>query len=232
MKPTAVITGGAGEIGRALALALNEDGFHSHLVDKDPSVMEVARAVGATSHVIDLTDWGGLSDLESLDRVDLLVNGVGTWPLLPLDDLTPSVWRQLVSVNLDASYYASWACRRGLRNASGSIVNIASAVAMKGHAEMIHYAAAKAGVIGLTRSLALALGVDGVRVNAVAPGLVATDRNAELWGERRSVFRGARALDIDLEVSDVIASIRYLGSPSAHAITGQTLVVDGGSVLH
>jgi len=233
MTPVAVVTGGAGAIGRALVASFAADGFCVHAVDRSEEVRDVAGGAGGVGHVLDVTDEAAVASLGELDRVDVLVNGVGAWPLMSFDDLTPARWRASTEVNLSSAYLTTWTCRNALRAASGAVVNVTSAVALKGHPEMIHYAAAKAGLIGLTRALALALGPDGVRVNAVAPGLVQTEGNDEVWTpERRAAFRATRALPLDIGVDDVVATIRHLASPQARAITGQTVVVDGGTVLH
>jgi 3-oxoacyl-[acyl-carrier protein] reductase len=233
MTVVAVVTGAAGEIGRALVCALSADGYEVHAVDLAEAVREVAAAVGGVAHVADVTDETALAPLGELPRVDVLVNGVGVWPLMTFDELTPDSWRLSTEVNLTSAYLATWVCRQGLRAAQGAVVNVTSAVAIKGHPQMIHYSAAKAGLIGLTRSLALALGPDGVRVNAVAPGLVNTDRNDEVWTpEHRQAFRSTRALPIDIGIQDVVDTVLHLASPKARAVTGQTLVVDGGTVLH
>ncbi|MFJ6654324.1 SDR family NAD(P)-dependent oxidoreductase [Microbacterium sp. NPDC091313] len=233
MNGVVVIAGGAGAIGRALAAGYTADGCQVHLVDAAPHVEDVAHEIGARAHRADVTDPAVTTTLASIGEVDVLVNAIGAWPTMSIDELDPEAWRRSTRVNLDAAYFAVWGCRDGLRARRGAIVNLTSAVALKGHARMAQYAAAKAGVIGMTRSLALALGPEGVRVNAVAPGLVLTEHNATLWSDdERAQFRATRALPIDLAVEDVVDAVRFLASARARAITGQTLVVDGGTVLH
>jgi NAD(P)-dependent dehydrogenase (short-subunit alcohol dehydrogenase family) len=231
--PVAVITGGAGDIGRSLARGYARDGYRVHLVDRSDSVLDAAADVAGVGHVLDLTDPAAVGALAAIDRVDVLVTAVGTWPLLTFDELTPDVWSTQVDINLNSTYFAIHSLRAGLRAARGSVVCIASAIALKGHPQMASYAASKAGVIGMAKALALALGPDGVRVNSVAPGLVSTDAQRELWGEERAAaFRATRALDLDITTDDVVEAVRFLASPAAGSITGQTLVVDGGTVLH
>lgn len=229
----AVITGGAGEIGRALVASYAADGFEVHVLDLSAAAADVAAAAGGVAHVYDAGGPEAVAALEALPRIDVLVNGVGLWPLTPLDKLTPPRWRRLVDINLNSAYVTTWACRAGLRAASGAAVSIASAIALKGHPQMAYYTAAKAGVIGMTKALAQALGPDGVRVNAVAPGLIDTERNMAVWSpESQAAFRSTRALPVDLGVDDVVSAVRFFTSPAARVITGQTLVVDGGTVLH
>jgi NAD(P)-dependent dehydrogenase (short-subunit alcohol dehydrogenase family) len=230
---TVLVTGGLGDIGRGVAASFVADGAEVHLADLAPDTVDRAAGLGATGHLVDVTRPADVAALAGLGPLDVVVHGVGSWPLLSFDDLTPEVFAEQVAVNLTAAYTVLWTLREPLRAARGSAVLLSSAVALKGHPQMIQYAAAKAGVLGMMRSLALSLGPDGVRVNAVAPGLVTTERNAELWGaERRAAFRAQRALGQDLFVDDVVAAVRYLASAGARAVTGQTLVVDGGTVLH
>lgn len=233
MSSVAVVVGGAGALGREFVGRLAEAGHTVHVVDKSSAAVEVADAVSGVPHVLDICDDEMLSGLGELPRVDVLVNGVGAWPLLPLDDLSPRLWRELLDINLTSAYVATHTLLPGLRSARGSVVNISSGIGLKGHPLLVHYAAAKAGLIGMTRALALALGPDGVRVNAVAPGLVSTPANLALWGEQgEASFRAQRALGVDLQVDDVVDAVHFLASSAARAITGQTLVVDGGTVLH
>jgi NAD(P)-dependent dehydrogenase (short-subunit alcohol dehydrogenase family) len=234
MNRTVVVVGAAGEMGRVLAQEWAADGADLVLLDRDPRVEEVAAQTGGSSHCVDALDDEEVGRvLGRLPRVDVLVTAVGLWPLATVDDLAPAEFRRQVAVNLDSAYVAVHASLAGLRAAQGAVVCLSSAVGLKGHAEMIPYAAAKSGVHGLVRALALALGPDGVRVNAVSPGLVATPRMRELWGpERTAAFRSGRALADDITVADVVSVVRFLAGPGARMVTGQTLVVDGGSVLH
>lgn len=232
MIRTAVVTGGAGAIGRAVATAFADSGAEVHVVDLSPETEVIAAEVGGIAHVLDVTDPDELAELSELTSVDVLVNGAGAWERVTLDELTPDAWRSSVDLNLNSSFFTTWACRAALRRSRGVVVNVASAIAFKGHAEMAHYVAAKAGMIGMTKALAMEFGQDGVRVNAVAPGLVNTARNTEIWGDRQAAMSAARALPLDLTVDDVVRAILYLTSGDARMMTGQTVVVDGGGYMH
>jgi len=230
---TVAITGGAGEIGRALARRYVADGAEVHLVDVAETVHDAADEIGATAWRLDLSDHAQIGALAQVGGLDILVNGVGYWPPTPFDELEPAEFARYLDINLTSSYAVTWMLRDALRARRGAVVTLSSAIALKGHGGMIHYAAAKAGVLGMTKSLALALGPDGVRVNAVAPGLVSTARNRGVWStEQQAAFRVARAMPVDIEIEDVVDAAVFLASPAARAITGQTLVVDGGTVLH
>ncbi|MFB8385721.1 SDR family NAD(P)-dependent oxidoreductase [Microbacterium sp. NPDC055910] len=233
MTRTVLITGGAGEIGRALARGYADENTTVHLVDVADAVVEAAADVDGVAWRIDLSQADEVARLGEIERLDVLVNGVGYWPPTHVDELTPGEFARYVEINLTSAYSVTWTLRNALRAASGAVVSLSSAIAMKGHADMVHYAAAKAGVLGMTKSLALALGPDGVRVNAVAPGLVSTARNRAVWTpEQQAAFRATRALPVDVEIDDVVQAVRFLASRAARVVTGQTLVVDGGTVMH
>lgn len=224
-----VISGGAGVLGQALAAGFTGGGAVVHLVDQSEAVEEVAARIGATPHRCDVTDEDAVGALPSLGEVALLVNGVGAWPLHDIGRLDRRTWDAFLAANLTAAFLLTQHLLPGLRAARGSVVNISSAVAFKGNPDMAAYAAAKAGLLGLTRSLARALGPDGVRVNAVAPGLIRMSANdAQLAEGAYARARASRAIPEDLLPEDIIGAIRFLGSPGARMVTGQTIVIDGG----
>src|SRR4051812_8167744 len=104
MSRVAVITGGAGEIGRALASAYAADGYDVHVVDLDEAARDVAASVGGTAHVLDVTGDAAATRLSTIPSIDVLVNGVGVWPLVAFDDLTPAAWKKYIDINLNSSY--------------------------------------------------------------------------------------------------------------------------------
>lgn len=227
-----VITGAAGEIGRLLAHEFAEEGAELHLVDLAEGAFAVADAVGGHAHRVDVTDESAVAHLSQIGPVDVLVNGVGSWPRETIDELTAASWRRSMEINLTSAFLVTQSLLGGLRAARGVVVNIGSAVSIKGSAQLIAYATAKAGLIGFTRSLALALGTDGVRVNAVAPGLVDTPANRAAWGDEfMNNMTASRPLRRDQVPADVVGVVRFLASDAASLMTGQTLVVDGGVVV-
>jgi 3-oxoacyl-[acyl-carrier protein] reductase len=228
-----LVTGGAGHLGQALASHFVEAGDDVHIVDQSPQVSQVAARLGCAGHQIDLTDEGGLAALAELAELDRLVCSVGAWPRSPWNQLSPKAWREVLATNLDSAYFSVRALTDALVKSSGSVVFVGSAIGLKGNPEMAHYAAAKAGLVGLAKSLALSLGPFGVRVNVVASGLIETPDADKTWTlEQREAMWQQRAMQRALTISEVVAPIVFLSSESASGITGQTLVVDGGVVFH
>jgi len=228
-----LITGGAGHLGQALAQHFLSLGDEVHIVDRAPDVLSVAARLGCKGYRIDVTREKELEELSVLERVDKLICSVGAWPRISWEDLTAQHWRELIGLNLDSAHHSVRAVTPQLVKVSGSVVFVGSAIALKGNPEMAHYAAAKAGLMGLAKSLALSLGPSGVRVNVVAPGLIETPDAGKKWTlDQRQAMWNQRALQRPLLIPEVVAAIAFLSGDQASGITGQTLVVDGGIVLH
>jgi 3-oxoacyl-[acyl-carrier protein] reductase len=164
------------------------------------------------------------------DGLDVLVNCVGGARPLAFADVTAEEWEACIRLNLSAPFAVLQATLPLLRSARGSVVNLASVAALTGGAFGPHYAATKAGVLGLTRSAARALGPEGIRVNAVAPGPVASRMTSALPDEALAGILASTALGRVVSPGEVADTIAWLVSGSS-AITGQTVVVDGGRVL-
>lgn len=228
----ALITGGLGAIGRELTARYLAAGVAVEIVDVAPDTEERAAALGARGHRVDITDERQVAALRELEGIDRVVNNAGIWPLVAFEQMTSEQWRTILDVSLTGAFLVTQALVPSLRATRGSVVNVSSAIALKGAPSMTAYAAAKAGLLGLTKSLARELGPDGIRVNAVAPGLVDTEHNRALWGDdvRERIAR-ERCLPGTIAPGDVADAIAYLSSPAAGQVTGQTLVVDGGVVL-
>jgi 3-oxoacyl-[acyl-carrier protein] reductase len=228
-----IVAGGAGDIGRVIAASFASDGAQVLVLDAAARTGEVAEEMGADFRLCDVSDPVSLeAAVQGIDEVDALVNAVGAWPLQTIDELTPEVWDRTIAVNLTGTFMTTRSVLGPLRKAKGAVINFASSVALRGYSNMIAYSAAKAGVIGLTRALSVALGTDGVRVNSVIPGLMATPSNHMLADDAFEAARVERALHRDGTPQDLVGIVRFLAGPDAAFITGQSFLVDGGHLFH
>jgi len=217
---TAVITGAAGGIGSALLVAFRQAGYTAIGIDR-------AAAEGVVS--LDVTDTGAVAAFAaSLDTLAVLVNAAGVLRLR--DEYDPSVFAGVVDVNLTGTMRLSVACRQALSNAKGSIVNIASMHAIFGAPLSPAYAASKAGVVQLTKSLAVAWAEDGIRVNAIAPGWIETPMTvpARADAARNRAILDRTPLGRWGTPDDIAGPALFLASDAASFITGAVLAVDGG----
>ena len=239
---TALVTGGGRGIGRAIALALGEAGaevvvnYSSSAAAADEVVAAITTAGGKAyalqANVSVETEVDGLikTVLERSGRLDVLVNNAGITRDGLLMRMKTDDWQSVIDLNLSGVFLCTRAVARPmLKQKSGRIINITSVVGLMGKAGQANYAAAKAGVIGLTRSTAKELASRGITVNAVAPGFIATDMTKDLDAE--SILK-----DIPLGTfgtqEQVAGTVRFLAAdPAAAYITGQVLQVDGGMVM-
>jgi 3-oxoacyl-[acyl-carrier protein] reductase len=233
----AVVTGGSRGIGAAVARRLGEDGWSVAIAYRrdDTSaeaVLESIRRGGsdAVAVRVDLVDPEGPARLmreaqESLGPLAVLINNAGIRAddlLVSLDD---TAWHEVLDLNLTAAYRCMRCCLMGMiRRRWGRVVNIASVVGLKGSPGQANYAASKAGLIALTRTAALESARRGVTVNAVAPGLVATDLTSDLPKELARTIPARRAGTPE----EVAAAVAFLASEEASYVNGATLTVDGG----
>jgi pyridoxal 4-dehydrogenase len=242
---TALVTGAAQGLGYAAAARLAADGADVALLDRDGERLGAAAdALGAQGlavlpHTVDLTDEEGVraavaAVLSTEGRIDVLVNNVGIYPHRPFEELTYAEWRHVLAVNLDSVFLCTHAVYPAMRERGyGRIVNVSSSTFFIGYPGLAAYIASKGGIIGFTRALASEAGPHGITVNAVTPGLVATE--GVLDGEEAGLFDEIvpqQALPRRGEPEDIAECIAYLASPAAGFITGQTINVDGGHRFH
>jgi NAD(P)-dependent dehydrogenase (short-subunit alcohol dehydrogenase family) len=218
--PTAVLTGAAGGIGAALLSAFRDAGYHTIGVDRAP-------AEGVTS--LDVTDTAAVGAFAAnLDTLDVLVNAAGVLRLR--QEYDPTEFAGVVDINLTGTMRMAVACRAALAKARGSIVNIASMHAIFGAPLSPAYAASKAGVVQLTKSLAVAWAEDGIRVNAIAPGWIETPMTVPARSDaaRNRAILERTPLGRWGTPDDIVGPALFLASDAARFITGAVLPVDGG----
>lgn len=239
MQRTALITGGANGLGRAYAERLAADGLHvviADIADAAEAVESIRSAGGeAEARHCDLTDersiHGLVADLGER-QADVLVHNAGTYPLCKFEDLEFEVWRSMMAIHLDALFHLCHELLPQMRARGwGRIIGVSSDLVFSSVPGLSHYTTAKAGVVGFMRSLATEVGVDGVTANVVAPGLVETP--GTLAGGRKEAglfdeYLENQAIKRTLTPADLVGAISFLASEDAGAITGQTLLVNGG----
>ena len=236
-----LVTGGSRGLGRAIveALAAAPEAAAGRLAftwnQDEAAAREVAAATGAAAFHLDLQDRARPDDLvaeveAALGPVERLVNNAGLRRESLLAMTSDADWDAVLETNLGGLFRCCRAVLRGMMTRRrGAIVNVSSLSALHGVAGQGAYAASKAGILGLTRSLAREAGKRGVRVNAVVPGFVATDLTAGVPAAAIAHLRAGECLARGVQAADVAAAVAFLLSEGAAAITGQTLVVDAGA---
>lgn len=239
MSAVALVTGGGRGIGRAIVEALLADGWRVALTwraeEATARAVEAAAGGRARAFHLDLADRRRPEAL--VDEVEAalgpltgLVNNAGLLRESLLALTSDADWEAVLDANLGGAFRCCRAALRGMvARRRGAIVNVASLSALRGVGGQAAYAAAKAGLLGMTRSLAREVGRRGIRVNAVVPGFVATAMTADVPAEKARALRAMECLPRGVEAADVAAAVAFLLSDRAAAITGQALVVDAGA---
>lgn len=236
----ALVTGSTRGIGRAIAESLAAAGARVAVVGRDQArAAEAAAAIGsgARGFAADVSDPASVVALveaveKEFGQIDILVNNAGLTRDNILFRLKDDDWDTVLDANLRGAFVAIRAVARGMiKRRWGRIINIASVVGITGNKGQANYAASKAGLIGLTKSVAKELGSRNVLVNAVAPGFIETDMTAAMTPEARAGLAGQIPLERLGTPQDIAGVVTFLASDQAGYITGQTLVVDGGMVM-
>ena len=216
---TVVVSGRNGELAESVAGGIRENGGTAVAIAGDVSQMGDAQALinGA---------------VEQFGRVDILVNNAGITRDNLLMRMSEEDWDTVLAVNLKGCFNTiKSVTRQMMKQRAGRIINITSVVGQMGNAGQANYAASKAGIIGLTKSVAKELASRGITCNAIAPGFIVTDMTGALDEKAREALEGQIPLKRFGEVADIAAAAAFLAGPEASYITGQVLNVDGGMVM-
>jgi len=242
-KRVAIVTGGSRGIGGAIVKRLAKDGLHviaiARNADKLNSVVSEVTSAGGSAEAVtcDIADAKALAETighiaEKHGRLDVLVNNAGITRdglFLRMDDAD---FDDVINTNLKSAFVATRAAARYImRSKSGRIVNISSVAGVAGNAGQVNYASSKAGLLGLTKSVAKELSGKGITCNAIAPGFIETDMTEVLNDKIKEGAKQFIPLRRFGQPQEIAAAVAFLASEDASYITGQTLCVDGGMVM-
>lgn len=235
---TAIVTGGAKGIGAAIVKRLVRDGYKVALCYNSSAEQanKLCAELGENCHAykLDITDSNAVNstfaDIEkNFGEISVLVNNAGIAEQVLFTDITDEMWRRMIETNLSGAFYC---CRAALKyminRKAGKIINISSIWGEIGGSCEVHYSAAKAGLIGMTKALAKEVGLSGITVNCVSPGVILTDMTSHFDDETMNELKGETPLNRIGTPEDVAGAVAFLASRDADFITGQDLAVNGG----
>jgi len=237
---TVIVTGASSGIGKRTAEQFAADGANVAICSRkqgnvDPVVETINdsdRSGTALAMECDITDRDAVNTfvtttVDAFDGIDILVNNAGAGFVAEFDDISPNGWQTIMDINLTGTYNMTHVAGESLKQQGGSVINISSIAGVRGAIKEVHYGAAKAGIINFTRGLAFEWASEGVRLNCLSPGIIATEILQEHWGiTGENIDRGDthRRIGVTEEISDVI---RFLASPASSFINGENIVVQG-----
>lgn len=237
----ALVTGATRGIGAAIADTLAQSGAKvigtATTESGAQSISERMQNWQGEGRVLNITESGSIETLigdieKEFGQLDILINNAGITRDNLLMRMKEEEWDEIMNVNLKSVYRASKAVLRGMmKQRSGRIINITSVVGTMGNAGQTNYAAAKAALMGFSKSLAREVGTRGITVNCVAPGFIDTDMTRSLSEEQRKAFEAQTALGCFGQAQDIADAVLFLASDQAKYITGQTLHVNGGMLM-
>lgn len=237
MTQVALVTGATRGIGKAVAMHFLEQGINVAICGRNQDLFKELEHPRLLCYQADVSDQQQVADLtkailERWGRIDIAVNNAGITRDNLLMRMTDEDWQQVLDVNLNGVFYMSRAVIRPMmKQRSGKIINIASVIGVTGNPGQTNYAAAKAGVIGFTKSLAKEVASRSILVNAVAPGYIDTDMTQQLTEQQQAQVVNQIPLGRTGTVTDVAEIVSFLASDANQYITGQTIHVDGGLVI-
>lgn len=240
---TALITGGAQGIGKAIGRRFLSEGAKVALCDINLDTAQVAArelsSTGGTAqaYLMNVTDESNVEEtvkscVEEFGKIDILVNNAGITRDMLMIRMKSEDWNAVLGVNLTGAFNVSkTVVKLMIKARSGRIINIASIVGLIGNAGQVNYSASKAGLIGMTKTMAKEFASRGITVNAIAPGFIQTTMTSHLSEEAKAAFLKAIPLKRSGSPEDVASAVTFLASEDAAYITGQVLCVDGGMVM-
>lgn len=239
----ALVTGGAKGIGEAICRSLANDGFkiaiNYNKSEKEAIVLkdELSEITEVEIFKCDVSDSDAVKEMFSeislkLGNVNVLVNNAGIAEQVLFTDITDEMWQRMINTNLSSAFYCSREALKNMINEkNGVIINISSMWGEVGASMEVHYSTAKAGLIGMTKALAKEVGLSGVRVNAVSPGVVLTDMMNAFSENDKEILKDETPLNTLGTPEDIADAVSFLASDKARFVTGQVLSVNGGFVI-
>lgn len=244
MGRTVLITGASRGIGRATAVVFAKNGFnvavnYCRSEDKANALIDELKGYGvkAAAYRADVSDKSAVTEMfrraeAELDKISVLVNNAGIAEQALFSDITEEMWDRMFDVNVKGAYNCAQAALPSMiHEKCGRIVNVSSMWGISGASCEVHYSASKAALIGFTKALAKEVGLSGITVNCIAPGVIETDMNAAISEEAMNVLKEDTPLNRIGTPEDAAEAIFFLASDKAGFITGQVLSVDGGFIV-
>jgi NAD(P)-dependent dehydrogenase (short-subunit alcohol dehydrogenase family) len=234
-----LITGAAGGLGREFALTFAKMGAKIAVADiNTEGVAETVKLIGKQAAAFTVNVANEISTkklaadvVKKWDRIDVLINNAAIYAGLqrkPFYEIEESEWDKVMNVNLKGTWLVSKSVVPCMQKTGGKIINISSATVMSGSPNWSHYVTSKAGVIGLTRTMAKELGDFNITVNAIAPGFTLTEASLNLMDNAAKYGIDRGAIKRPSSAEDIVGTAVYLASSAADFVTGQTIIVDGG----
>ncbi len=239
----ALVTGGSRGIGRVICLELSKKGYdivtcYSHGKDAAQQTVDMCKenGVNAIAYEADVSDAAAVSELFAKLKtehggIDVLVNNAGITKDNLILRMSEADFEQVININLKGAFLCCKEAAKQMLRKGGRIINISSVVGISGNAGQANYSSSKAGIIGLTKSLAKELGGKGITVNAVAPGFIQTDMTAELSDEQKKYWEQQIPRKRIGKPEDVANTVCFLAAEESDYITGQVIAVDGGMAM-